>query len=234
VTVTESPARKPPAHDAWPLFGIRIRTQRLELRVVDDVLIPELARVAREGVHDPGQMPFGNGWTDRTDEDWHTGFARYFWLQRGRWDAGSWALPFAVLADGAPIGVQQLAADDFPVLRTVGTGSWLSLAHQGQGLGTDMRAAVLHFAFRYLGAELAITGAFPANTGSIRVSEKLGYLHNGVRRDRARGRPVDSLLFRLPRDRWESSAPDYVEVEGFEGCERLFGLDARRQQERSL
>ena len=59
-----------------------------------------------------------------------------------------------------------------------------------------MRAAVLHFGFRVLGAELAVTGAFPANKGSIRVSEKLGYLQNGVRRDRVRGRPVDSVLFR--------------------------------------
>ena len=49
-------------------------------------LIPELARVARDGVHDPGHMPFGNGWTDRPEEDWYTGFARYFWLQRGAWD----------------------------------------------------------------------------------------------------------------------------------------------------
>ena len=207
MTVTESLERRAPAQDAWPLFGIRITTPRLELRVVDDLLIPELARVARDGVHDPGHMPFGNGWTDRPDEDWHTGFARYFWLQRGRWDVSSWALPFAVFADGDPIGVQQLTAADFPVLKTFGTGSWLSLSHQGRGLGTEMRAAVLHFGFRTLAAELAVTGAFPTNEGSIRVSEKLGYLPNGVRRDRVRGRPVDAMLFRLPRERWEVHGP---------------------------
>jgi len=226
VTVTESLERRAPGQDAWPLFGIRITTPRLELRVVDDFLIPELARVARDGVHDPGHMPFGNGWTDRPEEDWHTGFARYFWRQRGSWDVNSWTLPFAVLTDGAPIGVQQLTADGFPLLRTFGTGSWLSLAHHGQGLGTEMRAAVLHFGFRVLGAELAVTGAFPANKGSIRVSEKLGYLRNGVRRDRVRDRQVDSVLFRLPRDLWESSSIVPVEVDGFEGCERLFGLDS--------
>jgi RimJ/RimL family protein N-acetyltransferase len=234
VSVTESLERRAPAQDAWPLFGIRIRTPRLELRVVDDALIPELARVARAGVHEPGHMPFGNGWTDRPDEDWHTGFARYFWLQRGRWDVGSWALPFAVLADGNPIGVQQLTAVDFPVLKTFGTGSWLSLTHQGRGLGTAMRAAVLHFGFRTLEADLAVTGAFPGNDGSIRVSEKLGYLPNGVRRDRVRGLPVDAILFRLPRERWEARADVAVEVAGFEGCERLFGLDAPRPAVRAL
>ena len=230
MTVTESLERRAPAQDTWPLFGIRLTTPRLELRVVDDNLIPELARVARDGVHEPDHMPFGNSWTDRPDEDWHTGFARYFWRQRGSWDVNGWSLPFAVLANGAPIGVQQLTAEDFPVLRAFGTGSWLSLAHHGQGLGTEMRAAVLHFGFRVLGAELAVTGAFPSNKGSIRVSEKIGYLQNGIRRDRVRGRPVDSVLFRLPRELWESSRGVPVEVEGFEGCERLFGLDVAHEE----
>ena len=233
MTVTASLERRAPGQDAWPLFGIRITTPRLELRVVDDAVIPELSRVARSGIHDPGHMPFGNGWTDRPDEDWHTGFARYFWLQRGRWDVCSWALPFAVFADGEPVGVQQLTAVDFPVSKTFGTGSWLALSHHGRGLGTEMRAAVLHFGFRILGSELAISGAFPTNEGSIRVSRKLGYLPNGVRRDRVRGRPVDALLFRLPRERWEVTAHVPVEVEGFDGCERLFGLDARAALERS-
>ena len=232
MTLTETVERRAPGQDAWPLFGITIRTPRLELRPVADDLIPELAQVARNGVHDPRQMPFGSGWTDRPAEDWETGFARYFWLQRGSWDVCAWALPFAVLADGAPIGVQQLAAADFPVLRTVGTGSWLSRAHHGHGFGTEMRAAVLHFAFRALGAELAVTGAFPTNTGSIRVSEKIGYVPNGARRDRVRGRSVDSLLFRLSRDLWESATRDPVEVEGFAGCERLFGLEACESMER--
>jgi RimJ/RimL family protein N-acetyltransferase len=234
VTITEARERSAPAQDAWPLFGIRLTTPRLELRVVDDTLIPALARVAREGVHDPDHMPFGNGWTDRPDEDWNAGFARYFWRQRGTWDVDSWALPFAVFGEGAPIGVQQLTATDFPLLRAFGTGSWLSRAHHGRGLGTEMRAAVLHFGFRVIGAELAVTGAFPTNTGSIRVSEKIGYLRNGVRRDRVRGRPVDSLLFRLPRDLWESSNTVPVEVQGFEGCERLFGIEPRRAIEGSV
>ncbi len=227
MTVSLDPAtRQAPAQEAWPLFGIRIRTPRLELRPVDDELIPQLARVAREGVHDPSHTPFRNGWTDRSEEDWESGFARYFWLQRGRWTADSWALPFAVLLDGSPVGVQQLTAEDFPVLRTVGTGSWLSAHRHGRGIGTEMRAAVLQFGFHTLGADLAITGAFATSHGSIRVSEKLGYLRNGVRRDRARNRSVDAHLFRLPREHWEASAREPAQIEGFDGCERFFGLAA--------
>ncbi len=66
--------------------------------------------------------------------------------------------------------------------------------------------------------------------GRSAFPEKIGYLQNGVRRDRVRGRPADSLLFRLPRDLWESSSTVPVEVEGFEGCERLFGLDVTRDE----
>ena len=46
--------------------------------------------------------------------------------------------------------------------------------------------------------------------------------------------PVDAALFRLPRERWEVTAHIHVEVEGFDGCERLFGLDACPALERSL
>ena len=99
MTVTASLERRAPGQDAWPLFGIRITTPRLELRVVDDAVIPELSRVARSGVHEPGHMPFGNGWTDRPDEDWHAGFARYFWLQRGSWNI-SGGLPAAKFSPG--------------------------------------------------------------------------------------------------------------------------------------
>jgi RimJ/RimL family protein N-acetyltransferase len=214
-----------PGREAWPLFGLRLRTSRLELVPVNDVLIPPLARVARAGIHDPGASPFANGWTDRSPAEWETGFARYFWSQRGSWTPGRWALPFAVLLDGNPIGVQQLTAEEFPVRRTVGTGSWLSLAFQGHGIGTEMREAVLHFSFEVLGAEVAVTGAYPHAIASVRISERIGYVQNGTRRDIIDGRPVDAVLFRLSRDDWRTRRRTAVEVEGFEGCESMFGIE---------
>ena len=88
-----------------------------------------------------------------------------------------------------------------------------------------MRAAVLHFAFHMLGAELAITGAFATNLDRFAFREAR-LSPNGVRRDRARDSAVDSVLFRLPRERWEASAREPAQIEGFDGCERLFGLAA--------
>ena len=170
-------------------------------------------------------MPFGNGWTDRPDEDWQTGFARYFWRQRGAWDADSWALPFAVLLDGVPVGVQQLTAEDFPVLRD-GRHRILAVGSPstGRGIGTEMRAAVLHFGFEVLGAELASPGR-SRRARARSASRRRSATCETERGATARAGRAVAHLFRLPRERWEIEANVPVEVEGFDGCERLFGLD---------
>jgi RimJ/RimL family protein N-acetyltransferase len=139
-------------------------------------------------------------------------------------------LPFGVRFGGRLIGVQQIQADEFPVLRTVSTSSWLGSAFQGAGLGTEMRAAVLSFGFDALGAETAISGAYTYNLGSIRVSEKLGYMRNGVRRDDVRGEAVEAVLFRLTRAAWLDDPPLVAEVRGLESCLELFGLQLEARQ----
>ena len=57
----------------------------------------------------------------------------------------------------------------------VTTGSWLGAAYQGNGLGTEMRAAVLTYAFDARGARVARSGAIQGNPQSLGVSRKLGY-----------------------------------------------------------
>ena len=54
-------------------------------------------------------------------------------------------------------------------MRSVATGSWLGLRHQGHGIGKEMRAAVLHFAFAGLGAIEALSGAWDDNKPSLGV-----------------------------------------------------------------
>jgi RimJ/RimL family protein N-acetyltransferase len=208
----------------WPLFGLSLGTERLELTPVTDGDIDELASVARGGVHDSGMQPFANLWTDRQGSDFEQRFAQYFWSQRARWSVESWALPFAVRFRGRLIGVQQIQADEFAVLRTVSTASWLGSAFQGAGLGTEMRAAVLSFGFDALGAAAAISGAYEYNLGSIRVSEKLGHARNGIRLDDVRGRAVEAVLFRLTREAWLDDPPLVAQVRGLEPCVELFGL----------
>ena len=63
-------------------------------------------------------------------------------LSTWTWSPSSWLLDFAVIYDGAVVGVQTLEADRFPTLRTVDSGSWLVMSVRGRGVGVAMRMAV--------------------------------------------------------------------------------------------
>ena len=49
--------------DAWPLFGLRLRTDRLVLRLPGDGDLVRLLALANDGIHEPGTMPFGVAWS---------------------------------------------------------------------------------------------------------------------------------------------------------------------------
>jgi RimJ/RimL family protein N-acetyltransferase len=209
----------------WPLFGLRIRTDRLELRVPTDDDLLELLAVARAGVHSPSTMPFLVPWTDQASPELERSFLQYHWGRRARWSAASWDLNFAVVIDGKIVGSQGIAASNFDILRTIETGSWLGLEFQGQGIGKAMRAAAVTFAFEYLGAERITSSAFLDNLASQRVSAATGYEANGTNTVVRRGLAAEQLRFVLTKQSWESNevrAPSTVE--GFESCRSQFGL----------
>jgi RimJ/RimL family protein N-acetyltransferase len=211
------------ASKLWPLFALRIRTPRLELRPPDDEDLAGLAELAAEGIHDPGAMPFMIPWSDRQTPLLEWGVLQYHWRTRAAWTPDRWDLSLAVLEDGVLVGSQGMHAERFSAVRTVTTGSWLGRRHQGRGIGKEMRASVLHFAFAGLGAQEAYSGAWHDNHASLAVSRALGYEPNGeslgVRRDTA-DRMID---LRLTRAAWESSRRDDIEVDGLEPCLSFFG-----------
>jgi RimJ/RimL family protein N-acetyltransferase len=214
----------PVAHPLWPLFDLRLRTGNLELRLPTDDDILALFAVAKAGIHPATEMPFGVPWTDLPSPEFERGFARFYWSQRANWQPNAWTLPLAVFQDGQAVGVQDINAKDFPVLRTVATGSWLGREFQGRGVGKLMRQAVLSLAFDHLGAEVALSGAFLDNAASNRVSEATGYEPNGVDRLARRGIPGELRRYRLTLEGWRSRPRPKVEVEGLAGCLDMFGL----------
>ncbi|WP_214402036.1 GNAT family N-acetyltransferase [Pseudonocardia lacus] len=208
--------------EPWPLRDLVLRTPRLELRPDDDEGLRELVGVAYAGVHDPATMPFLVAWTDADRRYLGRGMLQHFWGERARLDPAAWTLNFLVRHKGRVIGVQGLTGRDFAVLRTVDTGSWIGRAHQRDGIGTEMRAAVLQFAFDHLGATEATSGAFTDNTASLRVSEKLGYRRDGVKRHVRRDAAATEVLLRLEPDGFVR--PDWtLRVEGLEACRGLLG-----------
>ena len=207
-----------------PIFNIRIRSPRLELRLPDLELLDELASLAAAGIHPPETMPFGVPWTDQPSPELERATVRYHLLQLATWSPLAWNFNPVVLHQGKVIGSQGINATNFVVTRNVTTGSWLGRAYQGQGLGREMRAAILEFAFSGLGAEVALSSAFHDNAASLRVSRALGYEDNGEAIVERRGLPAEQIHLRLTRERWEHSDRPQVELEGVEACREFFGV----------
>ena len=208
----------------WPLFGLRLTTPRLELRVPDLNDLAQLAEVAAAGVHDPGRQPFVVPWTDGTPEEVARSTLQFQWRMWGEWSPRQWSLHFVTVHDGQVIGTQALDAREFGTLREVGTGSWLGRAHHGSGFGTEMRAAVLDLAFTGLGAQWAVSEAFADNAASYAVSRKLGYADDGIARHVVRGEAVVGRRLRLDRAGWAAARTVDVRIEGLAPCLPLFGV----------
>ncbi len=208
----------------WPLFGLRIRTARLELRLPTDLDLFELVAVARDGVHAAGEMPFLEPWTETPSPEFEHGFLQYHWSTRANWRPDSWQLELGVFANGRAAGAQAISAGGFASLRTCSTGSWLGRDFHGQGYGKEMRAAVLAFAFDYLGAEWVTSAAFNDNVASAAISRSLGYLENGTERHAPRGEVREATRFLMTADAWRSRERAPIEVDGLEECRAFFGV----------
>ncbi|WP_461028663.1 GNAT family N-acetyltransferase [Streptomyces sparsus] len=208
----------------WPLHGLRLTTPRLELRLPDIALLEDLAAVAASGVHGPDEMPFTVAWTEGTPQQVARTTFQHVLHTVADWRPERWTLSLAVLRDGVVVGRQDLIAHDFAVTREAGTGSWLGTAHQGRGVGTEMRAAVLHLAFVGLGARSVTSAAMTDNPRSLAVSRKLGYRPDGTEIASVRGQRRTLTRLRLDRADWEERRSVPVEVTGLGPCRELFGV----------
>ncbi|MFI5898818.1 GNAT family N-acetyltransferase [Streptomyces cyaneofuscatus] len=212
------------SHRHWPLHGLRIRTPRLELRLPDEALLDELASVGAGGVHAPDRMPFIVPWTDGEPDEVGRATYQHVLGTIAGWTEKDWHLSLAVLHEGKVVGRQDVMGREFGVRREVMTGSWLGLPHQGQGIGTEMRAAALHLAFEGLGARYAVSDARTDNAGSLGVSRRLGYEPDGLQIEVIRGEAVTLRRLRLDRAGWEKHRSVDVTVEGLDARRADFGV----------
>jgi RimJ/RimL family protein N-acetyltransferase len=209
--------------EAFPLFALRLRSERLELRLPTDDELLRLMDVARSGIHPPDEMPFGVAWSTQPSPAFERGYLAYHWANRSGWSAEDWELGLAVWLDDRPIGMQGMHARRFSVLRTIGTGSWLARDVQGLGYGKEMRSAMLTLAFDGLGALVAETEAFTDNASSAGVSRALGYEENGTGGLAPEGILRETQRFRMTVERWRSRPRPPVEIDGLDACREMFG-----------
>lgn len=211
----------------YPLLNIQVITPRLELRGATDKLLEELAPLVRSGkaMADPppwdDPSPFYEPDPDARVRKWLQGT----WRGRGTVRADLWRLSFAVMVDGEPVGPQDLAGHDFNDFGTVESTSWVSSDVRESGIGTEMRAAILHLAFEGLGAAEAHSEAAVDNVGSNAVSDRLGYLPNGVAWAAHQGKPVLGQRWRLDRETWETRRRDDITMSGVDECRTTLGLE---------
>ncbi|WP_328465656.1 GNAT family N-acetyltransferase [Actinoplanes sp. NBC_00393] len=210
--------------DIWPIFGLVVRTPRLELRLPRDSDLAGLADVAAAGVHPPGEQPFLTPWTDGTPSDRARFVLAEHWRGLSSWTPAKWQLALGVFRDGEPLGVVALLARDFSVVRQVTTWSWLGIDHHGKGYGTEARIGLLTLAFDQLGAETARTDVFQDNHASQSVSRKLGYEPDGISVDARGSEALISDRLRLSRETWKAQPHPTVTLEGVSPCLPLFGL----------
>ena len=210
--------------DHWPLFALTISTPRLTLEYASDARLLELADVAHDVIA-PGTLPFdGNAsFYDRSAAGRRRWLAGQ-WGARARTSPAWWVLVFAVIVDGRAVGTQEITGVEFPARRSVDTFSWLTRSAQGQGLGKEMRAAVLELAFTGLGAQAARSDAFVDNAASAGVSRALGYREDGIHDAERPGGSAPMQRFVLTHHAWEAARRKDIRIDGLAQCLPLLGL----------
>jgi RimJ/RimL family protein N-acetyltransferase len=205
------------------MLGLRPNMPHLEFRHPSDQELGQLADLSAEGIHEPDQTPSpcpgavclrGSG----------RSVVQQHWPRRGNWSADDWDLDLAVLEDGQIVGPANPRRSR---LRDRWQGQHHLLARSappGRGIGTEMRAAVLHLAFAAIDATEATSGAFDDNTPSLTVSRKLGYQLDGIERHAVRGRATTTRRLRLSRVQWQNQRIP-VSITGLARCRPLFGLE---------
>ncbi len=209
----------------FPAFALEVRTPRLTLRFPDDDDLLALTEVATRGVHEPGQMPFTTPWTLVPSPFMERNTLQFFWQQRLTLQGDTPHLTFVTVVDGEVVGTQALMTHGWTGTRTIETGSWLGLEHQGKGIGKEMRLAALHLAFDGFGAERAITDAYADNPKSVGVTESLGYRPNGTELAPRRGVPAEVVRYVMDRSDFDAIRRDDVEIVGADAVVETFGTE---------
>jgi RimJ/RimL family protein N-acetyltransferase len=170
-------------------------------------------------------MPFAFEWTDVPSPQLERNTLQFYWRTRAELRPAAWTLNFGVIIDGVVVGTTGLITSQFATTGVFETGSWLGRAHQGTGIGREMRVATLQLGFAGFGAQLATTTAFADNGPSLGVTRSLGYAPNGCETKVRRGQAAESLHFRMNRDDFMGRLHrDDISLHGVEECLPLLGL----------
>ncbi|GAA4023546.1 hypothetical protein GCM10022631_42870 [Deinococcus rubellus] len=209
----------------YPPLNLKVITPRLELHGATDELLAQLLPVVRGGVVAGQPYPFDDPMSLYEDNPVRERkWLQAIWRGRGNVHPESWRLYFVILLGEQAVGMQDLIGVNFDTCQTVTSFSWLAPSVRQQGLGREMRAAILHLAFEGFGAAEAASEAFFDNLASNRVSESMGYQPNGSDWATRRGEPAVLNRWRLKRDDWAPNRRSDIELIGAEECKAVLHI----------
>lgn len=91
--------------------------------------------------------------------------------------------------------------------KTAGGGIWINEKYWGKGYGKEAFNKRIEFAFDNLGLDKLQNGYFKGNEKSFKMQESLGYIKNGIIKDKfiskATGKVEDEYLTLLLKENWK-------------------------------
>lgn len=136
----------------------------------------------------------------------HTTADALAWYDDGeRWKATAKDVPFAVEAEGALAGSVSLWGID-TLSRSGHLGIALGPHARGRGWGSDSCRVLLEYAFRMRGLHRVHLEVLAPNEAAVRAYERVGFVHEGRRRESAwvDGVFVDELLMGVLEREWRT------------------------------
>ncbi|QLH79486.1 GNAT family N-acetyltransferase [Halosimplex rubrum] len=118
--------------------------------------------------------------------------------------AGDDAVELLICDDGEPVGDVSLAPID-DRRGWANLGYWVHPDHQSEGYATEAARLVLDHGFEELRLHRISATVHADNEASKRVAEKLGFVHEGTKRDDdfVDGEYVDRDVYAVLREEWE-------------------------------
>lgn len=144
-------------------------------------------------------------WLDANTAPGHTAaFIRASLRQLGERDG----MACGISVRGRLAGVIGLHRIDWPNRRT-SLGYWIAEADEGKGYVTRAAAEVLEYVFEELGLNHVEIACAPGNTRSCAIPERLGFVREGVLRQREwlYDRFVDHVVYGLTAAEWSARVP---------------------------
>lgn len=218
-----------PMSSLYAPLNVLVSTPRIQLRAASDECLEALAPLVAAGkaTADPPPWDDPSAFYEPDPEVRVNRWLQAVWRARGTVRSDVWRLSFVAFVDDEPVGQQDLTGHDFDDFGTVESTSWVSADRRGEGIGTEMRAAILQLAFEGLGAREAHSEGAVDNAGSNAVSERLGYERNGVAWATHQGKPVLGQRWCLTREDWLPGRRSDIELAGVAECREVLGIHLR-------